>query len=138
MDDVADVVGISSQRLKVHEYRWLAPEVSTRELSTKSDVYSFAMTVLEVIIFCLTHATVANNTSARQLMTNEHPYSDKKNDRDLIKVLSTQPLEKPERPTSSEVIERGLDEKLWSLLLLCWDQDPEKRPSIKDVLKYLP
>ena len=43
----------------------------------------------------------------------------------------------PDRPSDERVRERGLDDEMWALLLLCWSLEPEKRPSIGELLERL-
>ncbi|OCB91948.1 kinase-like protein [Sanghuangporus baumii] len=100
-------------------YRWFAPELCSAPgiLSLASDVFAFAMTVIE-------------------LMTGQPPCSHiKRNPEVLIKM---QQGERPLRPTSAEVIERGLDDKLWNLLTRCWAAEPGERPTIHEVIAELP
>jgi hypothetical protein len=44
---------------------------------------------------------------------------------------------KPKRPDDAETIRKGLDEGLWLLLNRCWNNDPEKRPLIDEVIMEL-
>ncbi|KAL5500981.1 hypothetical protein ACEPAH_9368 [Sanghuangporus vaninii] len=100
-------------------YRWFAPELCSAPgiLSPASDVFAFAMTVIE-------------------LMTGQPPCSHiKRNPEVLIKM---QQGERPLRPTSTEVIERGLDDKLWKILTRCWAAEPGERPTIHEVIAELP
>ena len=43
---------------------------------------------------------------------------------------------KPERP-GDDVTERGLDNKLWALMERCWEDDPDARPTIQEVLEEM-
>ncbi|KAL5514114.1 hypothetical protein ACEPAG_2875 [Sanghuangporus baumii] len=100
-------------------YRWSAPELCSDPyiLTTASDVFAFAMTVIE-------------------LMTGEAPYSHiKRNSEVLIKMGGG---ERPLRPEGTEIIERGLDDKLWNLLIRCWAADLAERPTIHEVITELP
>jgi hypothetical protein len=45
--------------------------------------------------------------------------------------------ELPQRPTEPEVVARGLDDRLWQLLLRCWTFDYKSRPSIQQVIDEL-
>ncbi|KAI5115857.1 hypothetical protein M0805_009705 [Coniferiporia weirii] len=116
-------------------YRWLAPEllglvgVGKRGinedklgnvLTTKSDIFMFGMTILE-------------------LMTGEQPHSDLKYDNQVI--IRRHEGENPNKPDGSEwekVYERGLNERLWGFLERCWAEDPADRPTITEVLEFLP
>lgn len=100
-------------------YRWFAPELCTTNgtLSPASDVFSYSMTVLEV-------------------MTGLLPFHQLKRTPEVL--IKMQQGERPPRPTDPEVIARGLDDKLWNLITRCWHQDPMRRPTINQVLAELP
>ncbi|KAH8119605.1 kinase-like protein [Phellopilus nigrolimitatus] len=103
----------------LESYRWFAPELCSAPgiLSPASDVFAFSMTILE-------------------LMTGQRPFSHiKRTPEVLIRVQSG---ERPLRPTEPEVLERGLDGSMWNLLTRCWDANPEKRPTIHQILEELP
>ncbi len=51
----------------------------------------------------------------------------KKNDEDGV----------PLRPLDPRVIERGLDDRMWNILCLCWSFDPGDRPSIDGLVALL-
>ncbi|KAF9256249.1 kinase-like protein [Marasmius fiardii PR-910] len=97
-------------------YRWFAPEIYGGSMSLASDVYSFGMTILE-------------------LLTHQHPYSQKKQPTDVVLEVIAGKI--PPRPTEPRVVERGLDDVMWSLLVECWGRPPSVRPSIEDILKKL-
>ena len=72
-------------------------------------------------------------------MTGEHPFSHITRTPEVL-IRSTQG-ERPLRPSGLDadvIVERGLDDNLWQLLTECWDQDPQKRPKIQEVLARLP
>lgn len=96
-------------------YRWCAPEMcsDTSTVSTKSDIYSFGMTILE-------------------LLTHEKPYASIARGIRVIQKMEKGIL--PDRPSNPRVIERGLDDRMWQLLIACWSFDVDKRPSIDDLL----
>jgi len=101
----------------IDSYRWFAPEVvfDKKLISTGSDVYSFAMTVL-------------------QLMTNKQPFHDID---DVSVPLMLKDGQRPERPTGQSAIFRGLNDKLWDLLTDCWAQEPSARLGIEKVNQRL-
>lgn len=100
-------------------YRWFAPELCSAPgvLSPASDVFAYSMTVLE-------------------LMTGQPPFSHIKRTPEVL--IKMQQGERPRRPESPEIIERGLDDNLWDLLTRCWVEDPAARPSIHEVIAELP
>jgi len=95
----------------VNSFRWFAPEMLDGDtlISTHSDIYSFAMTVLE-------------------LMTGEVPFKHIRRATSVPMALTDG--QRPERPTDPAVESRGLDDRLWALLTRCWAQTPEDRPDI--------
>ncbi|KAJ7598718.1 hypothetical protein C8J56DRAFT_172549 [Mycena floridula] len=95
--------------------RWLAPEffVSSGDRnhlkSTSRDIYAFACTILEVY-------------------TGHHPFLEHKIDPPVIHdVLAGQ---RPPRPPE-------LNDDLWTLTQACWQQDPDRRPSARKVMRFL-
>lgn len=69
-------------------------------------------------------------------MTGEHPFSHIRRTPEVL--IRMQSGDRPLRPTDPVVVERGLDDKLWNLLTMCWVEDPAKRPTIHEVLEVLP
>ncbi|KAF8351816.1 kinase-like domain-containing protein [Amanita rubescens] len=99
--------------------RWCAPEMWGEGglVSTKGDVYSFGMTILE-------------------LFTHEMPFSHiKKNPQVIFRKMEKDEL--PKRSVDERVIERGLDDEIWKILCRCWAKEPEDRPSIDDLVTQL-
>jgi hypothetical protein len=68
-------------------------------------------------------------------MTHNQPFQEIKHTTEV--VIRTSQGKHPARPKDPRAIERGLDEKLWNLLLCCWKQDPSERPTIQEVLHIL-
>ncbi|KAF8351817.1 kinase-like domain-containing protein [Amanita rubescens] len=100
-------------------YRWCAPEMWLKNstVSTNIDIYSFGMTILE-------------------LFTHKMPYDDAEN----LPQVVTKKLENdglPDRPQDALAFERGLDDRMWELLCVCWSRDPQGRPSIDELLTQL-
>jgi len=117
---VTDISGIpfTQSHGVIQSYRWFAPEVCIGEglLSPSSDIYAYAMTVLEV-------------------MTHQQPYSHIRHATEVVIKASTG--EFPRRPTQSRIVERGLNEKLWALLIKCWSRKWKERPTVKEVIHHL-
>jgi len=98
----------------LHSFRWFAPEMLDGEMliSTSSDIYSFSMTILELMTGDVPFKHIMRAASVPTALTNGH---------------------RPERPTDPSVAARGLDDRLWSLLTGCWAQKPSDRPDIFEV-----
>ena len=62
-------------------------------------------------------------------MTHQQPYQNIK--RHLSAVNNAQNGIQPERPTEVDVLRRGLDDKLWEILVESWSLDPSLRPPIQ-------
>ncbi|KAG8843707.1 hypothetical protein FRB96_003871 [Tulasnella sp. 330] len=93
--------------------RWWAPEtINEQILSTHADVYSWAMTALEIISGLEPYYTI---TSIRQLMQtiNQHL-----------------PPKREEYVTASALLS---DDRIWNLMLSCWESDPARRPTMDQV-----
>jgi hypothetical protein len=106
-------------------------------MSLSSDVYAFAMTILEV---CCPNDYVVKCPSliicdGFQLMTHKKPYADYKNPIAIPAYASAG--ERPARPSEPRVIERGLDNALWSLICNGWATEVSQRPSIQEMLTSL-
>jgi len=117
---VEDITGVPfSQSNGVSDsYRWFSPELCVGQgvLSIHSDIYAFAMTMLELI-------------------TNQQPYSYIKHTTEV--VIKSASGVRPRRPMEPHIIARGLGDKLWNLMNCCWDINPVARPSIDQVLAGL-
>ncbi|GJE97056.1 tyrosine kinase domain-containing protein [Phanerochaete sordida] len=96
--------------------RWCAPEVvggANRSPTVESDVWSFGMTMLEVL-------------------TGEQPFNTIRRDGQITNAVRTEGL-RPPRPAS----ERFSDE-LWQAMQECWHLEPKERTSmvvLRDVLR---
>ncbi|TDL27047.1 kinase-like protein [Rickenella mellea] len=97
-------------------WRWMAPELLFADesvvVSKESDVWAFAMVVL-------------------QLITREVPFSEKRNDAQVLFALKDCQI--PNRPTN-DISNRELHDDLWNLLRRCWECDPLKRPMASELL----
>ena len=81
--------------------RWMAPELLDGELPKKSaDLYSFAITAWELYSSVIPFSTVLDSLL---------PY--------VVGVRKKRPLQ----PTL-------MNDELWTIICMCWDPDPQKRP----------
>ncbi|EMD31390.1 hypothetical protein CERSUDRAFT_119782 [Gelatoporia subvermispora B] len=102
--------------------RWTAPEVIDPEtyglqrviLTKESDIYSWAITIWEIY-------------------TNEVPFRQLTYDAAVTRAITTgqRPLRSP------QAIQNGLDDDLWQLLQLCWNDKRNMRPLIGSVLSCI-
>ena len=85
-------------------------------VSTATDIWSFGMTCLEIL-------------------TGNRPYENRERDGKVIADLLAKKL--PDRPSSEDVIYRGLTDSMWAFLLSVWNWDPSNRPSMTEVRAML-
>ncbi|CAE6399719.1 unnamed protein product, partial [Rhizoctonia solani] len=97
--------------------RWTAAEIieGTTEPTKPSDVYALGMTIYETI-------------------SGKIPYHGKQDV--TVVLLVTVKKQAPERPECIKVGCRT-DDKLWELLLRCWNYEPRNRPSANQVATSL-
>ncbi|KAG8896324.1 hypothetical protein FRB99_008938, partial [Tulasnella sp. 403] len=91
---------------------WQSPEILKNEpKSYASDIYAFGMTIYEVL------------TSSIPFHGREPP------------AIMYAVVHQDERPTRLEAI--GSHAYLWDIAERCWNKDPENRPSIQTVLRWI-
>ncbi|KDQ09871.1 hypothetical protein BOTBODRAFT_95627, partial [Botryobasidium botryosum FD-172 SS1] len=102
--------------------RWQAPEILSAESNeqarrtTQTDVFAFGRVMLE-------------------LFTGEVPFAYINYSLQVVKnVLNG---EFPDRPDDATVVEKGLNDTMWVLMLACWSIDPLQRPSARDLASSL-
>lgn len=119
--------------------RWSAPQLLQGGPKTEAtDVFAFAMTVLEVRWLSLGLVSISDKRSessahlpVSQLMTDLPPYAPELHS-DVLVNKAIQSGQRPARPTK-KVASRGLDDKLWSLLGQMWAQESRRRPTAMEV-----
>ncbi|KAF0723750.1 hypothetical protein Ae201684_017422 [Aphanomyces euteiches] len=100
---------------KAGTLNWMSPEqyFKPRSVTTKSDVWSFGMTLWEIL---------CNDTPFRGASQEEYETS-----------IFRKEDDRPEKP-------ENLDCKLqplWTLITMCWKLDPSKRPSAVEIVNFL-
>ncbi|KAG8722694.1 hypothetical protein FRC09_005825 [Ceratobasidium sp. 395] len=105
---------------KVESYRWMAPEMFAEDspvLQTPSDVWSWGMTVLELI-------------------SGQRPYHQHKHTH--LAMLNIQKRKRPLRANYADFEKYALKpDEMWALLERCWAYEPRDRPTIDEVLVEL-
>ncbi|KAG6827695.1 hypothetical protein H0H93_015420, partial [Arthromyces matolae] len=102
--------------------RWQAPELLSSDelpLTTKeSDMFALGYALYEIFAGQVPFTHITRNSTV------------------IYKVLSG---ERPSRPTSNSLSWNvwGLTEGIWSMMELCWNADPTKRPTIEAVIEQL-
>jgi len=95
-----------------HAVRWAAPEILDKDgpVTKESDVYSFAMVVIEAF-------------------TGKAPFDGTAPTTVAVGILSGK---RPARPT-----DESLTDALWEMVKRCWNDDPKSRPGISEVVDCL-
>ncbi|CAE6433488.1 unnamed protein product [Rhizoctonia solani] len=98
--------------------RWAAPEQLLREapVSKPSDVYALAMTILEVF-------------------TGKMPYPECQKDYHIIRLVEKGTL--PTRPPNDQLKDNEQGDRMWGVLVRCWNHEASSRPSATGVLESI-
>jgi len=109
--DSDDAVVVTGER----SLRWMSPDLlEDSPKTTASDVYALGMTISEIL-------------------TGKVPFVTLSSDVEIIRAIFA-----GQRPEPDPMSREGQDfEVLWSVASLCWDADPEKRPSAQKVLELI-
>ncbi|CAE6459511.1 unnamed protein product, partial [Rhizoctonia solani] len=109
-------IAFSETSITVGTTRWAAPELLDEEspkASKSSDVYALGMTMLEIF-------------------TGAVPYPQCQRDFSVMRMVQQKIL--PTRPEGRiHTGQRG--NKIWELLMSCWNYEPNERPSAQEVVK---
>ncbi|TFK51535.1 kinase-like protein [Heliocybe sulcata] len=106
----------------VQSLRWWAPEtIQDWDVSMASDIWSFGMTVYELI-------------------THNVPYFDRGREWSGYQRIARTVIEqgvRPKRLLDEDVVRRGLDDEVWDFLLgRCWQGKREDRAGISEVVEF--
>jgi len=99
--------------------RWLAPEIidppkpSSKPImaSKSADVFAFAMLAVEVF-------------------SGKVPFGNMKNESVVVQIANGK---RPAKPQAAEQL--GLSAEMWKFIEKCWSANPNKRPSIDEVVR---
>ena len=100
--------------------RWLAPEIinpppngNTPPLmeSKASDIFAFGMFAVEVF-------------------TGKVPFEEQRNDEVVLHIWRGG---RPEKPDTAHAV--GLTDEMWEFIKNCWQQDPNRRPTVVEVVR---
>ena len=97
--------------------RWFSPELLTESgpVSAHSDVWSFGMLCLEIL-------------------SGDVPFANIKREIAVLREIDNGVLPKHPGPVA---VSQGLSDAIWKILQKCWEREPAKRPSIKEVKNSL-
>jgi serine/threonine protein kinase len=114
-------------------WRWRAPELMSgpalERVTKASDVYAFAMTVIEVCFYHLSHKR-SDAKKLSQITSGQVPFSHIRNDASVVYAVVSGG--RPKRQHCPQV-----NDDIWAILEKCWDADPDKRPSIGILLRFI-
>ena len=115
-------------RQEVHTPRWSAPEILREQNPSKeSDIYSFAMVMIEVYREqSETRVVSANYAAPTQVLTGEVPFRNEKTNWMVLQAVLRG--DRPSRP-----VHPSCTDGLWALIQRCWDQDIGLRPDIVEI-----
>jgi serine/threonine protein kinase len=119
IEDVTDKSASATLTAIEGSARWLAPELiegSALSPTKASDVYSFAMAMLE-------------------LVTTKRPYSDRKRDASVIHDITVK-KRTPAFPGDPEA-RKWLNAGMWRLMEDCWNNSSVERPQMPDVAERM-
>lgn len=112
----------------------MAPELLDSDassiLSKGSDIYSFAMVVIEVSRARSQYRRNNNNIFGK-IFTGRAPFHGYSEEAVIIRVIEGK---RPDRPTAEDL---GLTDAIWDLVEMCWQVKLEKRPTVSYALRYL-
>jgi serine/threonine protein kinase len=121
--------------------RWSAPErvgsITAKEEkwvnpTTKSDIYSLAMVIIEVTyqLFTPSFQALTMFTSRFKVFTGQIPFPNAINVNVIIMISRG---ERPPKPLGCEPL--GLGPTVWRLTEECWSQNPGRRPDVTSILR---
>lgn len=116
--------------------RWESPELWLgRPKSFSSDVYAFAMTIVEVRMpEPLQLAGLSPTATCWQVLTEEVPFAHLELDMAVMNAV----IDSDERPPQTPKTLFGLSyEDIWEVAEACWSKEPEKRISMADASQRL-
>ena len=123
----------SASNQRGYTMQWTAPEVlNGGESSKESDVFSFAIVMIEVChgqYIMPTTALAHRRFVLAQVFTGAIPFGNVARIVAAFSILEGKRPLRPSHPTFTA--------DLWTLTQRCWDQDPHLRPEASEVLQTL-
>lgn len=115
-------------------WRFMPPELlvgQIQQVTPAADVWSFAMTVIEVCIFTFTAPSPSKLTSDDiKILTGRLPFSHITSNANVILNIMA-----GGRPKWEHCL--GVKADIWEKLESCWDVDPNLRPSMANISHFL-
>lgn len=135
IDELGGSTGYTLSNPDVGPLRWQAPEFLEDEdapMSPSSDVWSFACTAFEVRTYIISLFLLFNAAHC-QLLTSRIPYAHRVRDGLVIKDMQN----KIKPPGPADLLLNAFDQRIGTILDLCWSFRPEGRPTMTTVVEHL-
>jgi len=146
---VEQIVDSNNRRRPTHSRSWALPysapelvsdllnvtnlaKVEKGRPTSKSDVYSLSMVIVEARPFSKTAIFPGSDWFCFQLMSKNVPYTGIDEGTVIRRILLSQG---PLKPHTFEV--PGMTPAVWKIAKRCWHRKVEKRPELDTVLQYL-
>ena len=128
---VTSELGSTVSKTDGHAVRWAAPEVLDMKLpvSKASDVFSFAMVIIEACGINLSIMSIFCLISFHKTFTGKPPFNNSVPTAVAVGILAGT---RPERPTHP-----NLTDSIWNLTQRCWNKDTKQRPDISEIVLRL-
>ncbi|KAG8892223.1 hypothetical protein FRB99_002875, partial [Tulasnella sp. 403] len=119
---------------QTNSLRYQSPEISeNKPITTASDVYSWAMTSLEIITSRKPDHTSKSRNLSTSLRFLGKPFYAQKSAGQLLKAMMSS---SPQRDDFYSPLFDAIP-GLWDLLERCWKRRPEDRPTVDEILRTL-
>lgn len=119
--------------------RWMSPEHVTYGNATKySDIYSFGMLCMRYVDdrpTALAFRCLLIHVASCKIFTGAPPFADTPDD--MLRTIICDEEIRPLRPTDPHVMNRGLDDGLWAIMIKSWDQEPKSRQTAAEIADTL-
>jgi len=124
--------------------RWMSPELLDPERfgmpesegnrpTRQSDCYALGMVIYEVGARVSEFVIVNNLLTKAQVLCGHHPYVEFLSD-----ILAVHAITEGVRPNKPEAAKQlGFNDELWRTVELCWLEDRNAQPSVRDILSCL-
>ena len=100
---------------------WAAPELDEQTRSKQSDIFSFACTIYEVLVYFLIFHRCLRICTLK-MFTRRPPYEEDSSSEDRSKP-----------PMRTGLLKPKVWNDLWDILVVCWSPDPLYRPTASEL-----
>jgi hypothetical protein len=120
--------------------RFAAPELlhavflQSSKPTLQSDVFAFASLMLQVINRSTLQYGKVRALQYSQIYTEELPFGKLGEAAAILQIVKG---ELPPRPIQPIVLERRCDDRVWEVMVDCWQFEPSTRPDMKEVTRRM-